>query len=169
MKIRLDENMSWRVAGALKAALSGKNGTDVTWVRDFEPPKTPDPSWIRRFAAEGGHAILSGDHRILQHWPDLIAYTESGLTSFFPPSAYEHMGGYSRAALFMCWFPAIVEKVKSSERGTRWRIPMNWSPDVTKFEELKDPRIDTREKQEERGIIPVATVHQFRAGTGSGQ
>jgi hypothetical protein len=160
--------MSWRVAGALKAFLSQRQGLEISWVRDDNAPKTSDPSWIRRFADDGGHAILSGDFNILQHWPDLIAYTESGLISFFPPPAYDKMGGYSRAALFVCWFPAIVEKAKASERGTRWRIPLNWNPDVSKFEALKDPRVDTREKQEERGINPVATLHQFRAGAGSG-
>lgn len=156
--------MSWRVAEALKAFLSGRSGLEISWVRDFEPPKTDDPSWIRRFAAEGGHAILSGDHRILQHWPDLIAYTESGLTSFFPPPQYDRMGGHSRAALFIIWFPAIVVKVKASERGARWRIPFSWSPDVMRFEALKDPRVDTRDKQQERGIVPAAVLHQFRPG-----
>jgi hypothetical protein len=168
LKIRLDENVSWRVAGALKASLSSeKKGLQVDWVRDHDPPKTSDPSWIRRFADEGGHAIISGDYNILQHWPNLIAYTESGLTSFFPPPAYQHLGGYGRAALIIRWFPAIVESIKSQERGSRWRLPMEWNADVTRLQPLKDPRIDTRQKQEERGINPAPRLYQLRAGDGS--
>ena len=89
MKVRLDENLSCRVANALKAFLANRSGLEVTWVRDFNPPGTNDPTWIRKFALEGGYAIVSGDGEILQKWPNLIAYTESGLISFFPPVGFE--------------------------------------------------------------------------------
>ena len=76
------------------------------------------------FAAEDGTAIVSGDHDILQHWPNLIAYTESGLISFFPPKAYQHFGAYSRAAFILRWWPAIIEKIKVSQSGLLAR-PLN--------------------------------------------
>lgn len=85
MRVRLDENLSYRVAGAIRAILSGRTGLVVDWVRDEHPPGTTDPSWISKFAADGGHAILSGDPNILQHWPDLIAYME--MTSRFSPAS----------------------------------------------------------------------------------
>jgi hypothetical protein len=91
--------------------------------------------------AEDGTAIVSGDHDILQHWPNLIAYTESGLISFFPPKAYQHLSGFGRAAFIVRWWPAIIEKIKISQKGDRWRIPINWVQiDHTKMEPLKDPR-----------------------------
>jgi hypothetical protein len=109
----------------------------------------PDPDWIRSFAAEDGTAILSGDHEILQHWPNLIAYTESGLISFFPPKAYQHFGAYSRAAFILRWWPAIIEKIKVSQRGDRWRLPLQWgSIDHLQMQALKDPRIDTPKNEE---------------------
>jgi len=59
-------------------------------VREFNPPGTNDPTWIRKFALEGGYAIVSGDGEILQKWPNLIAYMGSGLISFFPPAGFQH-------------------------------------------------------------------------------
>ncbi len=47
-----------------------------------------DPAWIKKFAADDGDVIISGDWQILQHWPDLVAYIESGLISFFPSAGF---------------------------------------------------------------------------------
>jgi len=109
----------------------------------------PDPQWIGEFAAQGGTAIVSGDYNILQHWPNLIAYTESGLISFFPPKAYHHLNAFGKIAFLVRWWPAIVEKIKISARGDRWRLPMNWNEvDHTKMQAIKDPRVDDPEPVE---------------------
>jgi hypothetical protein len=142
LKIRFDESVSKRVASAVLAITANRDGYEVSWVRQLHGPATGDPSWIRAFAADGGTAIVSGDPNILQNWPDLIAYTESDLISFWPPKEYQRLKGYGKAALLVRWWPAIVEKIKLSGRGDRWRIPMSWTPDVTKFQAIKDPRID---------------------------
>jgi hypothetical protein len=162
LKVRLDENVSVRLARALQAFWSGKNDVNLTWVRDFAPPGTKDPSWIKAFADEGGHAVVSGDANILQHWPDLVAYTESGLISYFPPTAWNRMKGYSKAAHLINWWPVLHEHMKVAERGSRWRFPFLWTPCPTRLEPLKDPRIDNAGKQKARGIVPVATLHQIR-------
>jgi hypothetical protein len=162
LKVRLDENLSFRVAGAIRAILSGRTGLVVDWVRDEHPPKTTDPSWISKFADDGGNAIISDDANILQHWPNLIAYMESGLISFFPPTGFDKLKGYGQASLILRWWPCIVEKIKVSARGDAWRIQMSWTPDVTAFKKLEDPRFSTAEKRQRHGLQPVATVHQFR-------
>lgn len=165
MKVRLDEMLSYRVANALKAFLADRSGLEISWVRDHHPPGTNDPTWLRAFAADGGIAAVSGDGNILQHWPNLIAYIESGLVCFFPPTGFQHqLTGFAQAALLIRWWPAIIEKIKISERATCWRIPMVWTPDVTKFEKITDPRITTAEQRAGRQIS-VATVHQIRATT----
>lgn len=162
MKVRLDEHLSYRVANAIKALLADRTGLTVDWVRDEHPPGTLDSNWIRKFADDGGHAFLSGDFRILQHWPDLIAYIESGLVSFFPPPGFDRLKGYGQASLIIRWWPAVIEKVKISQRGDCWRIPMEWTPDVTKFKKLEDPRLRTKEQKLANRIRPLATIHQFR-------
>jgi hypothetical protein len=162
LRVRLDENLSYRVADAVRAILSGRTGLVVDWVRDEHPPGTTDPSWISKFAADGGNAIVSSDTNILQHWPDLIAYMESGLVSFFPPTGFDRLKGYGQASLIMRWWPCIVEKIKTSAQGDAWRIPMSWTPDVTTFKKLEDPRFNSAEKRRGLGIRPVATLRQFR-------
>jgi hypothetical protein len=137
----LDENISNRIANAIMAIAQNREGFEVSYVR--HGTGAPDPDWIRTFASEGGTAIVSGDYDILQHWPNLIAYTESGLISFFPPKAFQEMRAFTRAAFIIRWWPAIVEKVKLSKPGDRWRLPLIWqSADHTKMEAINDPRID---------------------------
>ena len=49
----------------------------------------------------------------------------------------------SRAAFILRWWPAIIEKIKVSSRGDRWRLPMQWGEiHHSKMEALRDPRID---------------------------
>src|ERR1700674_2569077 len=113
--------------------VGNRAGYEVSFVRQGGP----DPNWIRAFAQEGGTAIVSGDHDILQHWPNLIAYTESGLVSFFPPKPFERLSAFGKAAFIVRWWPAIVEKIKVSSKGDRWRLPLNWTQiDHTKMEPL---------------------------------
>ncbi|MFZ0496691.1 MAG: hypothetical protein WBE80_13125 [Methylocella sp.] len=159
MKIKLDECISNRVALAIMQVTANRQGYEVSFVRHGHGGT--DPDWIRAFAAEGGTAIVSGDHDILQHWPNLIAYTESGLVSFFPPKAYQHLSGFGRAAFIIRWWPAIIEKIKISQTGDRWRIPINWMQiDHMKMEPLKDPRIDRTEPPTETPEKPYVEPTQ---------
>lgn len=61
------------------------------------------------------------------------------------------LNAYSRAAFILRWWPAIIEKIKISNKGDRWRLPMQWGEiDHTKLEALRDPRVDE----------PVASDHE---------
>lgn len=141
MKIRLDENLSYRVARALVAALPNTDGYEVSYVGDEHPPGTTDPDWLRKFAEDGGTAIISGDFNMLRNWPDLVAYTETGLISFFPPASFQKLNRFGKIAFIVRWWPAIIEKIKMSQPGDRWRLPMKWEPSHTDMEILKDPRV----------------------------
>lgn len=159
LKIRLDECISYRVALAVVQVTANREGYEVSFVRQGKGGS--DPNWMAAFAAEEGTAIVSGDHDIRQHWPNLIAYIESGLVSFFPPKAYEHLSGFGRAAFWLRWWPAIVEKIKLSEKGDRWRLPMNWHHiDHTKMELLTDPRIDGPRKTLEEIATDTSAAKQ---------
>jgi hypothetical protein len=116
----------------------------------------------KKFASEDGTIIVSGDYNILQNWPDLVAYTESGLISFFPPPAFGKMYGPGRAAFIIRWWPAIIEKAKISARGDRWRLPMLWTPDITKIEPISDPRLKTDDQKRKAGIEPIGKIHYLR-------
>jgi hypothetical protein len=143
LKIRLDENIANRIARAVMEITQNRPGYEVSFVRHGDG--STDPDWLQKFAAEDGTAIVSGDYNIIQHWPNLIAYTETGLISFFPPPSFQQLGAYSRAAFILRWWPTIIETIKASERGDRWRIPMQWNEvNPTKLEPIKDPRFDAK-------------------------
>lgn len=111
---------------------------------DVHPPGTSDPDWLRQFAEEGGTAIITGDFNMLSNWPDLVAYTETGLISFFPPSGFEKLNRFGKIAFIVRWWPEIIEKIKVSQPGDRWRLPLKWEPSHTKMELLRDPRVKGR-------------------------
>jgi hypothetical protein len=149
LKIRLDQNLSFRVAQSVRAALPDREGYEVTHVSDVHLPRTSDPDWLRQFTEEGGTAIVSGDVRILQNWVDLVAYTETGLISFFPPRAFESLNRFGKVAFLVRWWPSIIEQIKLSKPGDRWRLPMHWNnPSHTAMELLVDPRVKGRRVEE---------------------
>lgn len=150
MKIRLDQNLSYRVARAVVAALPDREGYEVSHVSDEHPPSTTDSDWLRQFADDGGTAIVSGDFSIITNWPDLVAYTETGLIAFFPPAAFERLNRFGKVAFLVRWWPAIIEQIKLSRPGDRWRLPMKWEPSHTDMQLLQDPRVRGRQ------VMPVA-------------
>lgn len=94
------------------------------------------------FADEGGTAIVSGDFSILRNFPDLVAYTETGLISFFPPPSFERLNRFGKVAFIVRWWPAIIEQIRLSKPGDRWRLPMKWeNPVHTELQLLQDPRV----------------------------
>lgn len=79
----------------------------------------------------------------------VIAYTESGLISFFPPTEFKALKGWGKAAFYIRWWPAILAKIKVSNPGDRWRLPMIWATtDHMKMEAIKDPRVDDQAEGE---------------------
>jgi hypothetical protein len=82
--------------------------------------------------------------------------------------------GYGRAAFIVRWWPAIIEKIKISKPGDRWRLPMNWAAtDHQKMKPIKDPRIDDIEaidtselKQSDLNLSPISSGEQIRTGPG---
>lgn len=162
MKIRLDEHISPRVAGALTAFIENRRGYEVSHVRDAHPVGASDISWLRAFAAEGGSVIVSGDANILQRWPELVAYTETGLIGFFPQSRWNQSNGWTKAALLKVWWQSIVTKAQASRPGDTWRFPFQWTPSSEKFDLIRDPRVSGSQAQRTPGIVPAPLRHQFR-------
>ena len=160
MKICFDENISPRVANAVLALTGNRKGFEVCYVRQLFGPSTPDPHWMKHFAGDDGTAIVSGDYDILQHWPNLIAYIESGLISFFPPTVFKRLRGYSRAALLIRWWPTIIEKIKMSDRGDIWRMPMTWTPDIGSMKQIHDPRVAKKIADDE--VTSGGKIYQLR-------
>lgn len=141
MKIKFDENISTRLVDAI-CALESDQGIEIGSVhRDYQSGIT-DPAWMFRFRDEGGTAMISGDHAILQKPINLKAYTESGLISIWPPPRWPELKRWGQPALMIRWWPLIKARITASSKGDRWQFPMIWTPSIDGFKALRDPRID---------------------------
>jgi len=80
VKIKFDENVSTRLVDAI-AILETDTAIKLTSVHRNYGEGIADPDWMFRFRDEGGIAMVSGDHAILQKPVNLKAYTEAGLIS----------------------------------------------------------------------------------------
>ncbi|WP_181702723.1 hypothetical protein [Chthonobacter albigriseus] len=143
MKIKFDENISPKIVEAIRN-LETDSSIEISTVREDYGQGIEDPDWIFRFKSEGGTAMISGDHNILQDPVNLKSYTESGLISFWPPRGFPELKKFGQAALLIRWWTVIKEKARQSTPGSRWRIPQTglWSPGADRFEQIRDPRID---------------------------
>lgn len=141
MKIKFDENMSPRLVDAILALETDKNIELGSVQRDYHEG-IADPDWMFRFRDEGGVAMVSGDHAILQNPINLKAYTESGLISFWPPPGWPDLKRWGQSSLLIRWWPVIKLKIAPSATGDRWRIPLTWTASQDGLKALRDPRVE---------------------------
>jgi PIN like domain len=140
VKVKFDENVSTRIVQAIRVLESDRD-IEIGSVLEDYGHGIADPEWMFRFRDEGGTAMISGDHNILRDPVNIAAYSASGLTSIWPPSGFPELKRFGQAAFLVRWWPLIKEKIASSPVGSRWRIPLGWTPGIEKFIELRDPRL----------------------------
>jgi hypothetical protein len=141
VKIKFDENVSPRLVAAIRALETDKAVELGSVLHDYGAGIS-NPDWMFRFRDEGGVAMISGDHNILQKRVNLAAYQASGLVSIWPPHGWPNLKKWGQAALLIRWWPAILRRIEASKSGDRWRFPMHWTPGVDAFTPVFDPRID---------------------------
>lgn len=122
MKIRADEHVSRKIILAIHELILSP-GWDLTHVRDFHEARTTDETWIPKFAAEGGVAILSADARLLRRPHQLLAIQESGLICVMLPSKWVESKRHVQAAVLLYHWPAIEAAISKSSAGDCWRVP----------------------------------------------
>jgi hypothetical protein len=127
VKIKFDENISVRLVQAIRC-LEKDATIEISSVLEDYGNGLEDPEWMFRFRDEGGLAMVSGDHNILQKPINLVAYTESALVSIWPPPGWLRLKRWGQAALLFRWWPVIKQKIVASSAGDRLRIPWQWTP-----------------------------------------
>jgi PIN like domain len=141
VKIKFDENISIRLVDAIRR-LEIDASIKLGSVLEDYGQGVADSQWMFQFKDEGGLAMISGDHNILQKPVNLVAYTESGLISIWPPHGWPELKRWGQAALLLRWWPVIKQKIVASSPGDRWRIPMQWTPSIEACKPIHDPRVD---------------------------
>ena len=117
MKIKFDEECSTRLVNAI-SNLETDASIELTSVHRDYGEGIADPDWMFRFRDEGGRAMVSGDHAILQKPVNLKAYTEAGLISIWPSPGWPELKRWGQSALMIRWWPIIKKKIEESSRVT---------------------------------------------------
>lgn len=95
-------------------------------MRDNHAARTADETWIPRFAAEGGNAILSADRNILVRPNQLKALAESKLVAVFLSAKWASSRRHIQAAhVLHCW-PRIEKVIEQSQPSQCWRVPFGF-------------------------------------------
>lgn len=139
MKIAFDLNIPPGMARIFQALASERQftrlvgGFQIESARKYTPKamdadhiRGSDVPWIKRFAAEGGRIIISGDTsmRIVPH--ERLALLEAGMIVVFFERRWARLQFFSKCALLMRWWPVVAKQVKKAKPATFWAIPTKW-------------------------------------------
>lgn len=122
MKVRADEHVSPKIVRALRE-LALSPGWELSHVRETHPPRTADETWVPRFAAEGGKAIITADANMLKRPHQLLAVQQSGVVGLILPHAWASAKKNVQASSLLYFWPEIEETFRAAQPREFWRIP----------------------------------------------
>jgi hypothetical protein len=125
----LDENLPPAFARALDA-LRHPKVQSVRTVRDHVAAGTPDADWIAAVAKAGGHAVVSGDRRMITRKHELQALRDAKLTTFILAKGWAPLPFWDKAWLLVRWWPMIAEAASKHPAGTIFEVPYRQTPKV---------------------------------------
>lgn len=166
MKVAFDENMPAAMVRILKGFHSERGirvltaGITIVQAQDYYPNEKDsdysakdDSPWVRRFAADGGRVVISGDTRMMEKPHERLALLECKLTTIFFSSPWHSWKFCRKCALVMHWWPVLLDTVRKPEPGF-FRVPKSWPDDVdAKLQALptKDLKMTKIERQQANG------------------
>jgi PIN like domain len=125
LKVRADEHVSKKIVEAVRL-LCLKDGWEFSHVREDNGRRTADETWLPKFAAEGGDAILTGDANIFKRPHQLLAIRETGLISFVLSQPWTQAKKHEQAANIIYWWPRIQTAIEQSNPGDCWPVPFEF-------------------------------------------
>jgi hypothetical protein len=82
--------------------------------------------WLDRFAAAGGHAVISGDVKMRHKPHEKLALYQHGFVVIFFEEQWAHWSSLRRSALMLHWWEEIAAKITTAAPGTFWVVPCSW-------------------------------------------
>lgn len=166
MKVAFDENMPAAMVRILKGFHGERGlkslaaGITIVQAQEYYPDQKDadysakdDSPWIRRFAADGGRVVISGDARMMEKPHERLALLECNLTTIFFSPPWHGWKFCRKCALVMHWWPALLDTVRKPEPGF-FRVPKSWPDDAeAKLQPIptEDLRMTKIEKQKANG------------------
>jgi hypothetical protein len=96
--------------------------------RPGEPDHVPgsDVPWLKRFAADGGKVVISGNTEMKYVPHERLALIELGFVVIFFESQWSNWKFFRKCALLLHWWPVVARRIKRARPGF-WHIPCNWT------------------------------------------
>lgn len=143
MKVAFDENMPAAVVRILTDLAAEKgfrrylNGAEIVSAKDYTPgPDDPDyirksdVPWIKRYAADGGRVIISGNTEMPNVPQEMLALVESGMVVFFFPPIWNGWLFPRKAAMILAWIERILRVASETKPPALFRVPNDWKDDA---------------------------------------
>jgi hypothetical protein len=106
----------------------GVLNAEIVLAKNYRPDgESGDEHWTRRFAADGGQVIISGDTRMRSRLHELAALVESDLVTYFFQRQWSNASFFTKSAMLLHWWPTVRKHMDTAPKGTCWEIPYQWS------------------------------------------
>lgn len=125
MKIRADEHVTFRLVQAIKS-LNLRQRLDLSHVRDDNPARTADETWLPAFAADNGKAILTGDANMLKRPHQILAVQDSGFVCFMLSYQWTIARLHQQTANILWQWPKIEQALDGASPGDCYPVPFTF-------------------------------------------
>jgi hypothetical protein len=123
VKIAFDENIPPRMVQHFNENVELPADCEIVSSRDYRPiNERGDENWIRRFAADGGSVIITGDGRIRARVHERAALAQTNLISYFFGRPWNTVKLQQKADELIAKFPAILEHARTAPAGSCWEV-----------------------------------------------
>lgn len=114
----------------IKGAFEIKSAKDYTPQRgDVDYVPKSDVPWLKRFAADGGKVVISGNTKMKLVPHERLALIDGGFVVFFFESQWSGWKFFRKCSLLLHWWPQIAAKARRAKPGSFFHIPCNWPED----------------------------------------
>jgi hypothetical protein len=141
LRVAFDEHVPTTLARAFisfaKEKMIRRISKGINWEKaaDYAPKRTDrdyrrksDVPWLDRFAAVGGHGIVSGDAKMRSRPHEKLALCDHGFVVVFFEEKWSDWSSLRRSALMLHWWEEVATKLSTAEPGTFWIVPSEWPP-----------------------------------------
>lgn len=99
-------------------------------VDDYQALGVDDSIWVRKFADDGGEAIIGADMKMTQRAAEVVAIAETGLRLIILDQKWAQSPKHLQISYLFYWWPEIEKALASASPGKCFKVPKGW-PDVT--------------------------------------
>lgn len=125
MKLLFDNNLSPKIANAVKALCCGEK-CEVVHLKEKFKADTKDEEWLSTLIEEGGWSILSID-RFKKNPVEKEALNSPRLTVFIFARGWSDLGFWEQSYKIIRWIPQIIKQTELNSSGV-FEIPVQYGP-----------------------------------------